>query len=91
VRLALGARPAMVIRLFVRQAMILTGTGLGVGTLTALLASRVLAGFLFGVTSTDPLTYAAVATLFLLAALAAGWIPAWRASRTDPMIALRQE
>jgi putative ABC transport system permease protein len=91
VRLALGAQPSAVIGLFVRQAAALAGTGLAAGTIAALLASRVLAGLLFGITASDPMTYIAVILLFLLVAVAASWIPAWRASRTDPMMALRQD
>lgn len=91
VRMALGANRSSVAGLFVRQAVGLTAAGLVTGIAAAAAASRVVERLLFGLTATDPLTYAAVALVFLLAATAAGLVPAWRASRIDPAIALRNE
>jgi len=91
VRMALGASATAVRGLFLRQALLLAGIGLAAGIAASTAAARVLSGLLYGVTPTDPLTYAAVALLFLLVAMLASWIPAWRASRVDPVIALRHE
>jgi ABC-type antimicrobial peptide transport system permease subunit len=70
-----------------RQAL----TGIIAGAILALAAARAMAGLLFGVTSTDPLTFACVAFLLLVTAVAACYIPARRATRVDPMVALRYE
>jgi len=66
-------------------------TGIIVGAILALAAARAMAGLLFGVTSTDPLTFAGVGLLLLATAAAACYIPARRATRVDPMVALRYE
>jgi predicted permease len=91
VRMALGASATSVRGLFLRQALLLAAIGLAAGIVASTAASRALSGLLYGVTPTDPLTYAGVALLFLLVAMLASWIPAWRASRVDPVIALRHE
>jgi putative ABC transport system permease protein len=90
-RMALGARKADIQRLIVRQAMLPTTIGLVVGFVGALALSRFVASFLFELTATDPMTYAIVISGLTLAALAASVVPARRATRVDPMVALRCE
>lgn len=91
VRMALGARPAQARREILGEALRLTALGLAVGVAGAVLLSRVLAGVLHGVRPLDPMTFAAVALLLAAVALVAGWVPAQRAMRVDPMVALRDE
>jgi putative ABC transport system permease protein len=91
IRVALGARAADVLRLVVGQGMQPVGYGLAAGVLAALVLSRLLTGLLFGITHTDVTTYAGVTVLLGTVALLACWMPARRAARTDPMIALRSE
>jgi putative ABC transport system permease protein len=91
VRLAVGASPADVIRLIVREGAALTAIGLGFGLAGALAAAQALTSLLFGIAPTDPLTFVAVAIGLAAVALAASYVPARRASRVDPMTALRAE
>ena len=91
VRMALGARPRDVLKLVLRQGMGLTIVGLIVGIAAGLLATRVLSDMLFGVTARDPLTFVGVPALLLLVAFLACYIPARRATRIDPLVALRYE
>jgi putative ABC transport system permease protein len=91
VRMALGAGRREVLGLVVRQGLLLAAAGVAIGLVAAAGATRLLSGLLFGVSPTDPLTYAAVATLLSFVALLACLIPARRATRVDPMIALRCE
>ena len=91
IRMALGARGAQVLRMVVRQGMRSIVIALAIGLLGALGATRLLASQLYGVRATDPLTFVAVPLLLALVALAACWIPARRASRVDPVVALRME
>jgi putative ABC transport system permease protein len=88
-RMALGAPQREVLRLIVREGMMVGAIGIGVGLVAALALSRILASLVFDVPVRDPLTYAAVAIALALVALAACVIPARKASRVDPMIALR--
>jgi len=90
-RMALGASPGDVLRLVLRQAFGLAGAGLLIGLVAAAAATRLLTSMLFEVKPADPLTYAAVAALLSIVALAASYIPARRAARVDPLMALRQE
>jgi predicted permease len=91
IRAALGAQTRDVLRLIVRQGMSLAGIGVGLGLVTAIAATRLMASLLFAVSATDPLTFVVIALLLALVALAACWIPARRAAKVDPMIALRYE
>ena len=89
VRVALGARSASLVRLVLGGAMRLTAWGIGVGWITALLASRWLGSVLYGVRPHDPLTFAAVPLVILAIAVPAGLLPARRVLRLDPARALR--
>ena len=91
VRLALGAQRRDVTRLVMRQGLRLTVAGIVLGTVVAVGASRVLSTLLYGVTAGDPLTYMGVAALLGLVAAIAAHVPARRAARVDPMVALRAE
>ncbi len=91
IRMALGAQARDVFRLVVGQGLRLVLIGIFIGLIGAFALTRVLAQVLFGVTATDPLTFAVVALLLAIAAFFACWIPARRATKVDPMIALRCE
>ena len=91
VRLAVGATPSRVSRLVLRQGGGLVAAGLVLGVVAGLVLARFLAGRLHGIGIADPLTWSAVIALVLAIALAACWLPARRAARTDPLVALRSE
>ena len=82
---------ATVVRAVVRGALVLACVGLAVGGVAALALTRVVEAFLFGVSATDPMTFAAAAALLLLVTGAAAYLPARRAANVDPMMALRNE
>jgi len=91
IRMALGAQRRDVFRLVMGQGLRLTLLGLAIGLVVSLAVTHVLQSELFGVTATDPLTYASVAVLLCIVALLASYIPARRATKVDPMVALRYE
>jgi predicted permease len=91
VRVALGARPSAVLGMIVGRGLRLAGLGVLIGVAAALALTRVMQGVLYGVTPTDPLTFAGVAVALLVVAGAASWIPARRATKVDPLVALRAE
>lgn len=91
VRTALGARPRDVMRLVVRQGVLLTLAGICLGLLGALAGTRLISGLLFGVSATDPATFVGVALLLMFVALLACYFPAHRAAKVDPMTALRND
>ena len=91
IRLALGATQSNILRLVVRQGMTLALTGVGIGLAGAFALMRLMRSLLFGVRSTDPITFVAIAALLATIALVASYIPARRAARIDPMVSLRCE
>ena len=91
VRMALGADRRDVSRMVLRQGMILAGIGVAVGLVAAVGLTRVMSSFLYGVEATDPVTFGVVAALLTAVALLASYLPALRASKTDPLEALRFE
>jgi ABC-type antimicrobial peptide transport system permease subunit len=91
VRMALGARPRMVLGLVFRRGLLLTLVGLAGGLVVALGATRLLRSLLYGVEPADPATYAAITLVLAVSAVAATWFPARRATRVDPMEAIRTE
>jgi putative ABC transport system permease protein len=91
IRKALGAQSGDVLRLVIRQGMAAVLPGVVIGLALAIAATRVMKSLLFGVGATDPLTFAMIVLLLLSVALLACWIPARRATKVDPMIALRCE
>ncbi|HEV2149547.1 MAG TPA: ABC transporter permease [Longimicrobiaceae bacterium] len=91
VRMALGARPGRILGMVVRQGAVLTVIGVGIGALGAFAVTRVMGSLLYGVAPTDPVTFAAVTVILASATVLASWIPARRATRVDPMIAIRAE
>lgn len=91
IRMALGARRPDVLALVVKQGMALVLMGIASGALLSLAMTRLISGMLFGITATDPLTFAGVAALLATVAFLANYLPARRASKVDPMVALRYE
>jgi len=89
IRLALGAQPGDVTRLFVRHGLLLAGLGISLGVVMAMALSRLMASMLFGVRATDPTTYVAVSIGLAVVALLAGYLPSRRAARADPAVTLR--
>ncbi|MGC2753533.1 MAG: FtsX-like permease family protein, partial [Candidatus Acidiferrum sp.] len=91
IRMALGAQRDDVLRRVIRDGMLMAGTGVAVGTGCALALTRLLRSLLFQITPTDPATYSAVAVILVTVALLACFVPARRAMRVDPVVALRYE
>ena len=91
IRVALGAQRRNIQRIVVREGLALALAGAAVGFVCALVVSHLMAGLLYGVRPTDPLTFAGVAFLLIGVALLACYLPARRATRVDPLVALRHE
>jgi putative ABC transport system permease protein len=91
IRMALGASPRDVLKLVLGQGLKLALAGTVIGIAGALALTRLIQGLLFQVSATDPITFISVAALLTIVALAASYLPARRATRVDPMVALRYE
>jgi ABC-type antimicrobial peptide transport system permease subunit len=89
--MALGAGRGSVVGLVLRHGLMLTGSGIAIGLLTAAVFSRSIASLLYGVRPFDPITFIGVPVFLLVAASIACLVPAWKAARIDPIDALRQE
>jgi ABC-type antimicrobial peptide transport system permease subunit len=91
VRMALGAQARNVLWLVLRETLFLVAIGIAIGLPVALAATRLIKGFLFSLSANDPLTIALAVSLMLAVAALAGYLPARRATKIDPMMVLRQE
>ena len=91
IRVALGAEGSDILTLIVRRGLMLTLIGVGTGLLIALVLTRALKSLLFGVSATDPLTFSVIASVLIVVALLASYFPARRATKVDPIVALRNE
>jgi putative ABC transport system permease protein len=90
VRLALGAQPGAVLRMLLGTGARVAAGGIGAGLILSLALTQLVANQLYGLTATDPVTMAAASALLFGVALLASFVPAWRATRIDPVVALRQ-
>jgi putative ABC transport system permease protein len=91
VRVAMGAKPRDILRLILRESGTLTLSGMAAGLILAALSARIVANSIYGISPLDPLTYGAVGLVLVAVALAASYVPAHRATKVDPMVALRYE
>jgi putative ABC transport system permease protein len=91
IRMALGARPSDIFRHILGQALLLALIGLGIGIVLAITSTRVMSSLLYGINATDPLTLVSTSLVLLAVALLASYVPARRATKVDPMVALRYE
>ncbi len=90
-RMALGAQAGDVLRLIVGHGLALSLTGIAIGLIASFVLTRLMKGLLFGISATDPFTFIAISVLLALIGLLASWIPARRATKVDPLVALRYE
>jgi putative ABC transport system permease protein len=91
IRIALGARRVDVLQMTVKQALKLVGAGMMIGLAAAFLLTRALASLLFGISATDPITFISISVVLLAVAILASYVPALRATRVDPITALRAQ
>jgi putative ABC transport system permease protein len=91
IRMALGARRADVLQMTVKQGLKLVGAGMLLGLAAAFLLTRVLASLLYGISATDPITFLGISLVLLAVAILASYIPALRATKVDPIVALRAQ
>jgi ABC-type antimicrobial peptide transport system permease subunit len=91
IRMALGATPGLVVRQILSRVLILVGVGLAIGAAASIWASRFVTALLYGLEARDPMTLVGAVTVLSAVGALAGWLPARRASRVDPMMALRCE
>jgi putative ABC transport system permease protein len=90
-RMALGARPGAILRMVIGQSALMVSAGVGIGVGGALLLTRIMSGLLFGTSATDGWTFISIPLLLSAIALLAAYVPARRAARVDPLVALRHE
>ena len=91
IRIAIGARRADVLQMTVKQGLKLVGAGMMLGLLAAFLLTRVMASLLFGISATDPITFIGISLVILAVAILASYVPALRATKVDPIVALRAQ
>jgi len=89
--MALGAQPGMMLRMIMREGAIMLSTGIALGLVLAAATGKILSGILYGIGAFDPPAFASALTLLAAATLFATWLPARRATRINPMVALRSE
>jgi putative ABC transport system permease protein len=91
IRIALGAKRTDVLKMTVKAGLKMVAIGLGIGLAAAVVLTRVMASLLFGISATDPITFISISLVLLAVALLASYIPALRATKVDPMVALRYQ